>query len=106
MIGVPQILVDAKPDRMSINRRSFAAGTVATLACTPTVTTVGALLSPPEPDVLHFGYVDRLRFWQLYRVHLPPNPVARDMVQRLIADAEHHSPRTAASTAEKSGAAS
>jgi hypothetical protein len=89
---------------MAINRRSFAAGTVATLACTPTVTAASALLSPPE--LLYFGYVDRLRYFQMYRVHLPPNPVARDVVQQLLADAEHHSPRTAASTAEKSGAAS
>jgi hypothetical protein len=65
-----------------ITRRTFAAGTVATLACTPAVTAASALLSPPE--LLTFGYVDRLRIWERYRVHLPPNPVPRHVVQQLI----------------------
>jgi hypothetical protein len=71
---------------MSITRRTFSntAIVAATLACTPAIT-AGALLSPR--DLLYCGYADRLRFWHLYRVHLPANPVPRDVAEELIARA-------------------
>ena len=60
---------------MLIDRRTFIAGAVAAIAARPDHQLISALC-------------DRLRFWHLYRIKLPPNPVSSLALRRLIASAE------------------
>ena len=58
-----------------IDRRTFTTGALAALAVRP---------APTSDHLLYFGYVDRLRYWHVHRVHLPANPVSSLELQRLL----------------------